>query len=83
MKACTNCKFIVKDSDKCPLCSSTDLTEKFFGILVIIDVKYKKPWSLCYNIKVKQWEEEKNLWLCVINAIEEFLEIKQLKLQKV
>jgi DNA-directed RNA polymerase subunit E" len=42
MKACTNCKFIVKDSYKCPLCGSTDLTEKFFGILVIIDVEKSK-----------------------------------------
>ncbi len=27
LKACKHCKFIVKDSKKCPLCGSTELTD--------------------------------------------------------
>lgn len=37
MKACKACHLIVSDSDKCPLCQSADLTEKFSGQLVVID----------------------------------------------
>jgi DNA-directed RNA polymerase subunit E" len=28
---------IVADADKCPLCQSTELTEKFSGQLVVVD----------------------------------------------
>ena len=37
MKACRNCRYIVKSAAKCPLCSSEELTEKYFGFVVIID----------------------------------------------
>lgn len=37
MKACKSCHLIVADSDKCPLCQSTELTEKFSGQLVVVD----------------------------------------------
>jgi len=42
MKACRNCKYIVKNGDKCPICNSTDLTDKFFGLVVITDVEKSK-----------------------------------------
>ncbi|MEM4295243.1 MAG: transcription elongation factor subunit Spt4 [Candidatus Anstonellales archaeon] len=50
MKACRNCKFISKNADKCPLCNSDDLTDKFSGIVVIIDIEKSKIAKLL-NIK--------------------------------
>ena len=37
MKACRECKYIIKSDNKCPLCGSEDLTEKFYGMVIIID----------------------------------------------
>ena len=37
MKACRQCRYVVKQSSKCPLCGSEDLSEKFSGLIVIID----------------------------------------------
>ncbi len=37
MKACTNCKLIVKEGGKCPACGSEQLTEKFNGMIAIFD----------------------------------------------
>jgi DNA-directed RNA polymerase subunit E" len=42
MKACKNCKFIVKVADKCPMCQSEELSEKFIGLIAIIDVEKSK-----------------------------------------
>mgnify|MGYP000101678681 CR=1 FL=1 len=42
MKACRKCKFIVKLAERCPLCQSDDLTDKFIGLIVIINVEKSK-----------------------------------------
>lgn len=37
MKACKTCRLISAEPEKCPLCQSTDLTEKYSGQLVVVD----------------------------------------------
>jgi DNA-directed RNA polymerase subunit E" len=37
MKACKSCHLIVEEGDKCPLCQSADLSEKFSGTVLVID----------------------------------------------
>ena len=37
MKACRECKYVVKQGNKCPICGSEDLTEKFYGMVIIVD----------------------------------------------
>ena len=37
VKACKNCRFITADPEKCPLCQSVELTEKFSGHLIVLD----------------------------------------------
>lgn len=37
MKACKNCRYISNEGDKCPLCQSADLTEKYSGQLIVLD----------------------------------------------
>ncbi len=41
MKACVNCKYIIKnpsnvDELKCPVCGSTTFTENFGGLVIIL-----------------------------------------------
>lgn len=36
MKACKNCR-LISDAETCPLCQSTDMTEKFSGQLIVTD----------------------------------------------
>ncbi|MGV8176813.1 MAG: transcription elongation factor subunit Spt4 [Candidatus Bilamarchaeaceae archaeon] len=36
MKACRNCRLIVREEKKCPRCEG-ELTDKFSGMLIIID----------------------------------------------
>ncbi|MEM4348407.1 MAG: transcription elongation factor subunit Spt4 [Candidatus Anstonellaceae archaeon] len=36
MKACKKCKLLV-ESNICPVCQSSDLTEKFSGQLIVLD----------------------------------------------
>ena len=42
LKACKNCKYIVKEGKKCPICNSDELTERFSGIVIIIDPERSK-----------------------------------------
>lgn len=37
MKACRECKALVKNGNKCPICGSENLTEKFYGIVVVLN----------------------------------------------
>ncbi len=37
MKACQECKMIMKEGGKCPACGSDRLTEKFNGMITIFD----------------------------------------------
>ena len=36
MKACTKCKLIVENENRCPNCGSEDLSEKFSGLVIIL-----------------------------------------------
>lgn len=36
--ACRNCKFIITHGDVCPICGSKDLTDKWNGYIIIINV---------------------------------------------
>lgn len=40
--ACRNCYRIVKESDTCPICRSSSLTESWTGYVVILDPKRSK-----------------------------------------
>ncbi|MHA2252152.1 MAG: transcription elongation factor subunit Spt4 [Candidatus Kariarchaeaceae archaeon] len=39
MKACRHCRFLIQDKkeNRCPSCNSTDLSEDFSGIVIILD----------------------------------------------
>ncbi|MCX6768304.1 MAG: DNA-directed RNA polymerase subunit E'' [Candidatus Micrarchaeota archaeon] len=37
MKVCRDCKFVVEGSDKCPKCGSAELTDRFSGLLIVLD----------------------------------------------
>lgn len=39
MKVCRECKFIVESSDKCPKCGSAELTDRFSGMLIVLDAE--------------------------------------------
>ncbi len=39
MKVCRECKFIVESADKCPKCGSTELTDRFSGMLIVLDAE--------------------------------------------
>ena len=39
MKACRQCRYIVMNEKVCPICGSTDLTEQFSGMVIIVDVE--------------------------------------------
>ena len=36
-RACRDCKFITSSKDKCENCGSTNLTQNFSGMIIIID----------------------------------------------
>ena len=36
-KACKSCKFISKGSPTCPLCGNDKLTDKFSGLVIIVN----------------------------------------------
>jgi RNA polymerase subunit RPABC4/transcription elongation factor Spt4 len=38
-KACKNCRLIVKHTDTCPICGSKDLTSKWGGYIIILNVE--------------------------------------------
>lgn len=39
MRACKNCRMIVELEKTCPKCGGTELTEKFSGEVIILDVE--------------------------------------------
>lgn len=41
-KACRNCRSIVEKGGTCPICGSTDLTVKWYGMLFIIKPEESK-----------------------------------------
>ncbi len=51
MKACKQCKALVKNSNKCPVCGSEDLTEKWYGLVVILNPE-KSELAKLLNINV-------------------------------
>jgi len=50
-KACKNCRLIIAQGDVCPLCGSTELTTKWSGYVVILDVENSEI-AKKLNIKV-------------------------------
>lgn len=38
-RACRDCKFITASRDRCENCGSTNLTQVFSGIIIILDVE--------------------------------------------
>ncbi len=38
-KACKNCRVIIAQGDVCPMCGSSDLTPKWSGYVVIMNVE--------------------------------------------
>jgi DNA-directed RNA polymerase subunit E" len=38
-KVCKNCRIIISKGDKCPICGSTDLTTKWSGYVIVINVE--------------------------------------------
>ncbi len=38
-KACKQCRFILSHGDTCPLCGSTDLTTKWNGYIIVLNVE--------------------------------------------
>ena len=37
MKVCKKCKYIIKSDTVCPICGGTELTEKFYGMVIILN----------------------------------------------
>jgi DNA-directed RNA polymerase subunit E" len=37
MKACRKCHLIIEQGSECPGCKSTDLTDKYSGLIIIFD----------------------------------------------
>ncbi len=38
-KACKNCRLIIAQGETCPLCGSTNLTNKWSGYIVVLNVE--------------------------------------------
>jgi DNA-directed RNA polymerase subunit E" len=38
-KVCKSCRIIISRGDKCPICGSTDLTNKWNGYVIVINVE--------------------------------------------
>ncbi|MEM3839407.1 MAG: transcription elongation factor subunit Spt4 [Candidatus Micrarchaeaceae archaeon] len=50
-QACKNCRFIVMQGNVCPVCGSTQLTPRWSGYVVILDVE-KSQLAKKLDIKV-------------------------------
>lgn len=35
--ACKNCRMIIKNGERCPVCGSTDLTPRWSGYIIMLD----------------------------------------------
>jgi len=54
-KICRNCKAIIdKDVDRCPYCSSSDLSEDYSGFIVIVN-QNNSEFSKKLNLKEGKW----------------------------
>lgn len=60
MKACRECKKLVEEKDKCPACGSEELSERFSGLLIVLDAEkseiagiaeVKAPGRYAVNVK--------------------------------
>jgi DNA-directed RNA polymerase subunit E" len=38
-KVCKNCRIIISHGDRCPICDSTDLTTKWSGYVIVLNVE--------------------------------------------
>ena len=39
LRACRDCKFITASRDRCEKCGSTNLTQSFYGMIIVLDVE--------------------------------------------
>ena len=39
MKACKECRVLVESDEKCPRCGSEELSERFSGLLIVLDAE--------------------------------------------
>ncbi|MBN2122271.1 DNA-directed RNA polymerase, subunit E'' [Candidatus Micrarchaeota archaeon] len=60
MKACRECKRLIEDSNTCPACNSEELSERFSGLLIVLDAEkseiakiaeVKAPGRYAVNVK--------------------------------
>lgn len=60
MKACRECKRLVEESNACPACESEELSERFSGLLIVLDpekseiakiAEVKAPGRYAVNVK--------------------------------
>lgn len=59
MKACRNCRYLVNQDKTCPKCNN-DLSEKFFGVIIVLDPEHSEVAKIAeinsvgsYAIRVK------------------------------
>lgn len=38
-KVCKNCRIIISRGERCPICGSTDLTTKWSGYVIVVNVE--------------------------------------------
>jgi DNA-directed RNA polymerase subunit E" len=38
-KVCKNCRIIISHGDRCPICDSADLTTKWSGYVIVLNVE--------------------------------------------
>ena len=60
MKACRVCKKIVEEGEVCPACNSDELSDRFSGLLIILDAEKSEIGKISeikspgrYAVKVK------------------------------
>ncbi len=60
MKACRMCKKIVEEGETCPACNSDELSDRFSGLLIILDAEKSEIGKISeikspgrYAVKVK------------------------------
>jgi DNA-directed RNA polymerase subunit E" len=39
VKVCRECRYVVESADKCPKCGSEDLSDRFSGLLIVMDAE--------------------------------------------
>ena len=60
MKACRECRYVFSEGDKCPVCGSESVTDKYYGAIYIVDTEHSEIAKLIgartpgkYAVKVK------------------------------